>query len=91
MKVNAYLKQRLGFENIGRLEKGIIAYENYIDAINNDVNNTGITAPVVEASSSSEDNNNNKEPSLFAGKNFLFDRRRLLEDEQLMEEDQYYK
>ena len=29
VKVNAYLKQKLGFENIGRLEKGIVAYENW--------------------------------------------------------------
>jgi UPF0176 protein len=30
VKVNAYLKQRLGFTNIGRLEKGIINYENWV-------------------------------------------------------------
>jgi hypothetical protein len=32
LQVNAYLKQRLGYENIGRLQDGIISYEGYIAA-----------------------------------------------------------
>jgi hypothetical protein len=31
VKVNAYLKQKLGFSNVGRLQKGIIAYEEWLD------------------------------------------------------------
>lgn len=30
VKVNAYLKQKMGFKNIGRLKKGIIGYDNWI-------------------------------------------------------------
>eukprot|EP01041_Mallomonas_annulata_P008858 gene8858-18353_t len=67
VKVNAYLKQRLGFNNIGRLKKGIIAYEEWI---NDDTESSG---------SSQMEAEKNAKQSLFQGKNFLFDRRRLIE------------
>lgn len=59
MKVNAFLKQRLQFENIARLEKGIIAYEKWF------------TEQQQELSLKN---------SVWQGRNFLFDRRRLYED-----------
>ena len=94
VKVNAYLKQKLKFENIGRLEKGIIAYENYIDSINQTHTATGTNLPAKRKEAAVV--NAAPEPmphveSLFQGKNFLFDRRRLLEDEQLIQENKYYK
>jgi predicted sulfurtransferase len=53
IKTNAYLQQRLGMTNIGRLKKGIIHYEQW-----------------VEEEKMGDD-------TLFKGKNFLFDRRRM--------------
>ncbi len=88
VKVNAYLKQKLGFENIGRLEKGIIAYENYIDEVNQTKTASGSNR------NTNDDESTNiplLEPSLFEGKNFLFDRRRLVEDETLIADGNYYK
>lgn len=86
VKVNAYLKQKLGFENIGRLEKGIIAYENYIDDVNQTKTASGNNVVTDESA-----NIPLREPSLFEGKNFLFDRRRLVEDESLIADGDYYK
>lgn len=31
VKVNAYLRQKLGYRNVGRLEKGIIGYQQWLD------------------------------------------------------------
>ena len=70
VKVNAYLKQRLGFNNIGRLQDGIISYENFIDKAQHGIvagNDGTVPADVVS--------------STFIGKNFLFDRRRLESDD----------
>lgn len=66
VKVNAYLKQKLGLQNIGRLKKGIIGYEQWLE----------------EASEENEESFEVVSPSkpaknLFTGTNFLFDRRRL--------------
>lgn len=87
-KVNAYLKQRMGYQNIGRLKKGIIAYERWIQSVNQE----NQQKDVIESNSSDlstttppSSNNQNpttvtsKEPvpNLFVGVNFLFDRRRL--------------
>lgn len=87
VKVNAYLKQQLGFQNIGRLEKGIIAYEKWVEEQVHDTN--GRIKNYVEKTReeiSRKDggvrkNQNHQIPiqSLFIGKNFLFDRRRLFE------------
>ena len=59
VKVNAFLK-RMGYTNLARLHKGVIAYEQWIET----KNEKGV-----------------KEESLFKGKNFLFDRRRLTKDD----------
>ena len=67
VKVNAYLKQRLGFNNIGRLQNGIISYESYIEkAQHSEVGRSEVATDIV---------------STFVGKNFLFDRRRLESDD----------
>ena len=69
VKVNAYLKQKLGFNNIGRLQDGIVSYESFIEKAQNgevDGNDVAIPADIV---------------STFVGKNFLFDRRRLESDD----------
>lgn len=63
VKVNAYLKQKLGFQNIGRLEQGIIAYERWL-----------------AEQQEQEDSEDVAIESRFNGKNFLFDRRRLMDE-----------
>ena len=68
VKVNAYLKQRLGFNNIGRLQDGIISYESFIEKaqkVAQEGNDVAVPTNVI---------------STFVGKNFLFDRRRLESD-----------
>jgi predicted sulfurtransferase len=76
VKVNAYLKQKLGFENIGRLEKGIIAYEKWIEeSPPRDSDNDNVTALA-----SSSNNINSQRESLWNGQNFLFDRRRIFQN-----------
>lgn len=87
MKVNAYLKQQLGFQNIGRLEKGIIAYEKWVEEQVHDTNGKikNYVEKTREENSGKSNgvarNHNDQIPiqSLFIGKNFLFDRRRLFE------------
>ncbi len=64
IKTNAYLKQKLGMTNIGRLKKGIIGYEQWVKDSEGgeDAEEAEIVRPT---------------KSLFVGENFLFDRRRL--------------
>ena len=70
MKVNAYLKQRLGFNNIGRLQDGIISYESFIEkAQHGELKGSNVDVPPTDI------------VSTFVGKNFLFDRRRLEGDD----------
>lgn len=71
MKVGGYLQQKLGFENVFRLEKGIINYEGWHEKQLNDDKITDV--------SEVDDNPTPKNvslPSVFIGKNYLFDRRR---------------
>lgn len=63
-KVNAYLKQKLGFHDIGKLKNGIISYENWISNENEGKFEV-----------------NQAKKSFFRGKNFLFDRRRLKDNQ----------
>ena len=35
VKVNAYIKQKLGYDNVYRLSDGIISYENWVDSADN--------------------------------------------------------
>ena len=77
VKVNAYLKQKLGLQNIGRLKKGIIGYEQWLE----------------EASEEKEESFEVVSPSkpaknLFTGTNFLFDRRRQSSSEETQETNQ---
>ena len=60
-KVNTYLRQHLGMTNTGRLKKGIIHYDRWLED---------------EREKEGEEEKEHKE-SLFVGHNFLFDRRRL--------------
>ena len=69
VKVNAYLKEKLGYNNIGRLEKGIIAYESWLEQQKTDKNDVSVRTI----------------PSIFVGENFLFDRRRILSSDVDME------
>mmetsp|Transcript_10518 Transcript_10518/g.17149 ORF Transcript_10518/g.17149 Transcript_10518/m.17149 type:complete len:179 (+) Transcript_10518:750-1286(+) len=111
VKVNAYLKQKLGFHNVGRLEKGIIAYEKWVDGVagveeasegraaaGHTVNkirfgkeveveeDEEVSVELLDSAlpSKTEQEHQKKErrtsagSSLFEGKNFLFDRRRLV-------------
>jgi predicted sulfurtransferase len=82
VKVNAYLKQKLGMSNIGRLEKGIIGYEQWLEEQEHEHEHEGGGGDVEMVSSTTTTNNNyNKKgkETLFKGTNFLFDRRRLSE------------
>ena len=69
VKVNAYLKQKLGLNNIGRLKKGIIGYEQWLEEEKQeqDEEEEGNDVEMVNPASR----------NLFTGTNFLFDRRRL--------------
>ncbi len=62
IKVNAYLKQKMGLTNVGRLKKGIIGYEEWLAQAEEDGEDVEMVSP---------------KNSLFSGTNFLFDRRRL--------------
>ena len=62
IKVNAYLKQKLGLTNVGRLKKGIIGYEEWMSESQEEGEEVEMVQP---------------NESLFSGTNFLFDRRRL--------------
>jgi predicted sulfurtransferase len=64
IKVNAYLKQRLGMTNIARLQKGIIHYESWLE----------------EEAEAEGPGGRQSRSSLFKGKNFVFDRRRMVRD-----------
>lgn len=85
VKVNAYLKQKLGYENIGRLQQGIIAYDRWIAETRPaalDANAAAVTnAANANANAKTNEANDTTEPreSLFVGQNYLFDRRYLAE------------
>ena len=64
VKVNAYLKQRMGFSNVGRLEKGVIGYKAWL---------YGGAAGDVGAGDDGNDNVNIE--SAFDGENYVFDNR----------------
>jgi predicted sulfurtransferase len=84
VKVNAYLKTA-GFDNIGRLEKGIIHYENWIQ---DEKGTKKAREKEVKSEDEEEEDDEKKErntavdktESIFVGKNFLFDRRRLVDN-----------
>lgn len=70
VKVNAYLKQVRGMTNIGRLHKGIIHYENWAEE-------QGKKKMPIGQEKVKEDAD---KLSMFLGKNFVFDRRRLADE-----------
>ena len=87
VKVNAYLQQKLGFTNVGRLEKGIIAYERWLQQNRQQEKETGImmdvspsgcdaTFDLTKARSDTEVNLMG-DGNFFKGVNYLFDQRRL--------------
>ena len=67
VKVGAYLKQELGFEDVRRLEHGIIGYERW--ATEEGISNIGDSGAAGGDESVAKD-------SLWVGENFLFDKRR---------------
>lgn len=77
VKVNAYLKQKMGFQNIGRLKHGIIAYERWLTEFSQP-HPDDLEEPDQKEEKPRSYSHGKK--NLFEGKNFLFDRRRLLED-----------
>ncbi len=80
VKTNAFLKQKLGFENIGRLEKGIIAYEEWIKRQQKEQKETLVgedRRSVLNSDSGNSSDDKKEVKSLFVGTNFIFDRRRL--------------
>jgi predicted sulfurtransferase len=78
VKTNAYLKQKLGFHNIGRLKDGIIGYERWRSESKR---NTPKQHEELKNTDKNEDiDSSTDEGTVFTGKNFLFDRRRLGEE-----------
>jgi predicted sulfurtransferase len=80
VKVNAFLRQRLGFMNVGRLKKGIIGYQQWIS-----------NKPVLTSDDQNPDKDDSEErrnASLFEGDNFIFDRRRLVAEDSSEGSDQ---
>ena len=75
VKVGAYLKQELGFEDVRRLEHGIIGYERWASEEGKS-NNDG------DSSSTEGDESERKRDSLWVGENFLFDKRRFKEEQE---------
>ena len=63
VKVGAYLKQRLGFQDVRSLKNGIIGYDRWLSSEKN--------SKTDDASGSNMD-----DPALWVGENFLFDKRR---------------
>lgn len=75
VKVGAYLKQELGFEDVRRLEHGIIGYERWA-AGEGRTNNDG------DSADGDGDESQRKRDSLWVGENFLFDKRRFKEEQE---------
>ena len=69
MKVNAYLRQHLGYKDVGRLEHGIIGYQRWLGEsdVGSANGDESVEAPETEQS----------EGCIFTGSNFVFDRRTL--------------
>ena len=63
VKVNAYLKQRMGYHNVGMLHKGIIGYEKWLRDVNNGEGEVG----EVEKDMSANEQVNNSRFTLDAG------------------------
>ena len=94
VKVNAFLKQKLGYENVASLRNGIIGYQKWVDEQVEEGAGNGQD----DGNSDSHNNDNSKNIrrkidtnrrdviSLFNGETFLFDRRRLPEDDNREEE-----
>ena len=83
-QVNAYLKQKLGYRNVKRLRHGIIGYERWLKTQSESGAQRLSECPPNDQSMSVTDakaNNTTALQSAFVGKNFLFDRRRLMMDE----------
>ena len=69
MKVNAYLRQHLGYQDVGRLEHGIIGYQRWLGK-----NDAGGSVLDENEEAPKEER---PEEGIFTGSNFVFDRRTL--------------
>jgi predicted sulfurtransferase len=88
VKVNAYLKQKLGFTNLGRLQKGIVGYERWkAEQETKELRGNGKQKQHLFPPEGTNSNNNNsktskdneeekKLESIWIGRNFAFDRSR---------------
>jgi len=68
VKAGAYVTQKLGFKNVGRLEKGIVAYNKYLKQRTEDVDSDGVNGEGL-------DSLDIPKISVFEGDNFVFDER----------------
>ena len=80
VKVGAYLKQKLGCEDVRSLRHGIIGYERWWSGSKGDVA-ADIDASTNESESDGA-NNLNKKKTLWVGENFLFDKRRFAKEDE---------
>ena len=87
VKVNAYLRQRHGFTNTGRLMKGVIGYKKWLESTvedeGHDSNHNNSNPNLNNSSNSSGSSGNSgrdynrwKKKSVYEGLNYVFDRRR---------------
>lgn len=76
VKVNAYLRQKLNFDNTARLKEGIIGYERWLQTKNNTIASDSVETDTVELSAVAT----TPIESFFKGSNYVFDRRRLMNE-----------
>lgn len=72
VKINAYLKQKLGFHNVARLEDGIVGYKRWVDEQRAEAERARAAAEAAAAKGAAEQE---APTSLFRGTNFVFDQR----------------
>ena len=70
IKAGAYVKQRLGFPNVHRLQDGVVGYERWL----HDLSSSSSSSPRSSSNTSSAPPPSD-DPPLFRGTNFVFDRR----------------
>jgi predicted sulfurtransferase len=70
VKVNAYLKQKLGFQNVGSLKDGVIGYKAWLDE-------EGTERDEKQGREGGLEDKDSTNKSTFTGVNYVFDRRRV--------------
>ncbi|KAJ1422537.1 hypothetical protein B484DRAFT_399034, partial [Ochromonadaceae sp. CCMP2298] len=88
VKVNAYLRQRMGFTNTHRLQKGIVAYEQWANAEGQEEEQQEEVAVEMVRPGQQQ---SLFPSSLFEGENFVFDKRRMARDPEGVEQREQWQ